>query len=74
MQRKFRIDAGQARTLRKHMEYQVVARTSRTELSLRVMDLCDRGWRPQGGVAVTVESNDIVWYCQAMVREDDDES
>lgn len=30
---------------------------------------CYNGWKPQGGVSVTVTKYDYVYACQAMVKE-----
>lgn len=39
-------------------------------LRIAVNISCDSGWRPQGGVSITVSIKEWYCACQAMVREE----
>ena len=39
-------------------------------LSIAVNISCDSGWRPKGGVSITVPKQEWYCACQAMVKEE----
>ena len=54
-------------------EYTILSNSSYAALSGEVMIKLDEGWKPQGGVAVGLWNDDII-YAQAMVRGMNNES
>jgi len=60
------------------MEYKILIKQYPWDLAVEVQDHIDKGWRPQGGVAINITTRDSYYaspmisnqeYCQAMVRE-----
>jgi hypothetical protein len=51
------------------MTYDLVFKSSFSELIDGVNTRIRHGWKPQGGIAITVDSNGDKVYYQAMIRE-----
>jgi len=62
------------------MEYDVMVNSDCAELVKRVQWCLDRGWKLQGGVAISYRPSrdekgydeSFVWFAQAVVREKED--
>lgn len=55
------------------LEYTVVVTTSIEDLETEVNDLLSKGWKPQGGLSSMNYGATGFEYCQAMIREVEDE-
>lgn len=53
------------------MDYTVVVDTDLIKFTKRIVDLIDVGWKPQGGVSLSVlEGNECkyIYYAQALIK------
>tara|TARA_B100001245_G_scaffold220976_1_gene191903 strand:- start:66 stop:245 length:180 start_codon:yes stop_codon:yes gene_type:complete len=50
------------------MAYKIVEAGTVEDLTKYVNEAIEKGWRLQGGVVITPNSEQVYWYAQAMVR------
>jgi hypothetical protein len=51
------------------MQYRIVSGYDWSAVVREVNELYSQGWKPQGGISVTMTENYTQYYAQAMVRE-----